>query len=237
MSRDDNKFATTASGQMAFDLPVGNFVGRDDIIEGPANKTALEMVDRWPHWPGNLVILAGPIGSGKSHIASIWAGRADARCVNMNAIAQLGEDRANWRSLLLEDAEVNGINETELFHVLNAKRAANATIIITSRSWPSSWGIELADLNSRLRAAQLVELGEPDDELLRKVLFKLFADRQLVVEPQLVDYLVVRMERSLEAAHKIVERLDSMALAQNRKITRHLAGEVLAAMEIGSSGS
>ena len=236
MSGDENNFDNNNKGQMALDLPVDNFVGREDIVEGPANITALEMIDCWPDWPGHLVILAGPVGSGKSHIGAIWANKSSARCLSMNALHKLGEDRDNQRPLLLEDAMINGIDETELFHVINAKRAVNAALVITSRSWPSAWGIELDDLSSRLRAAQLVEIGEPDDELLRKVLFKLFADRQLAIEPALIDYLVVRMERSLDAAHKIVERLDAMALAQKRKITRQLAGEVLAAMERGQPG-
>jgi chromosomal replication initiation ATPase DnaA len=214
--------------QMALELPVENFVTREDIVVGSANSLAVDMVDAWPQWPGFVVILAGPVGSGKSHIANVWAHKAGARSISINDLNKLADDKINDRPLLLEDAGPNLIDETELFHILNTKRALKSSIIITSRSWPGNWNIELADLSSRLRASQLVELGEPDDELLRKVLFKLFSDRQLPVDTGVIDYLVVRMERSLEAAYRIVAQLDARGLAQKRKITRILAGEVLA---------
>ncbi len=235
MYMSDKKYKTPEgrTAQMALELPVENFVTREDIVEGTANSLAVVMIDSWPQWPGLVVVLAGPVGAGKSHIANVWANKANARVISMNYLSELGEDRANNRPLLLEDAKPDHIDETELFHILNAKRAANASIIITSRSWPSDWDIKLADLGSRLRAAQLVELGEPDDELLRKVLYKLFADRQLPVENNVIDFLVVRMERSLEAACQIVAQLDGKGLAQKRKITRHLAGEVLSGIETG----
>ena len=231
MSSNRIKSDKDSESQLALDLPVENFFSREDLVAGSANAMALEMVDSWPDWPGLLVILAGPVGSGKSHIGGVWAGQSNAKIISMDRLENLGEDRDNESTLLLEDARDDNINEIELFHILNAKRSANASILITSRTWPWDWGIALPDLSSRLRAAQLVELGEPDDELLRQVLFKLFADRQLAVEAMLVDYLVVRMERSLDTAVRVVARIDGVALAQKRKITRQLAGEILAEME------
>jgi chromosomal replication initiation ATPase DnaA len=88
--------------------------------------------------------------------------------------------------------------------------------------------VTLADLASRLRAARPVELGEPDDDLLRRVLVKLFADRQLAVDSAVVDYIVVRMERSLQAANALVDDLDREALAAGGAITRRLAAGALA---------
>ena len=233
MSGNKNKPSGKNARQLALDLPVSNYLTREDLVEGAANSLAIEMIDRWPKWPGNVVILAGPVGCGKSHLGAVWAKKADARCLAMNLLGELGEDRGNERPLLLEDACAGGIDETKLFHILNAKRSTNSSIIITSRSWPTEWGITLADLDSRLRAAQLIELGEPDDELLAQILYKLFADRQLPVEPKLIDYLVIRMERSLATAHRIVARIDEAALARKQKITRQLAGEILQEMERG----
>jgi chromosomal replication initiation ATPase DnaA len=132
--------------------------------------------------------------------------------------------------VLIEDADRNGFDDRTLFHIINNVRQHGHTLLITSRLWPMSWPVELADLRSRLKAATVVEIGEPDDELLSQVIVKLFSDRQLFVEDRLVAYMVARMERSLEAAQTLVERLDRLALARGSRITRTLAQEVLGEM-------
>jgi chromosomal replication initiation ATPase DnaA len=114
-----------------------------------------------------------------------------------------------------------------LFHMINAVRAHGRSLLMTARSRPSSWGVVLPDLMSRLKAATLVEIGPPDDALLTQVLFKLFADRQLMIDEKLAAYIVGRMERSLAAAQTIVDRLDRLALARGAKLSRALAAEVL----------
>jgi chromosomal replication initiation ATPase DnaA len=130
-------------------------------------------------------------------------------------------------AILLEDADSAKRVENELFHLLNLVREAGTHLAITARQWPDSWGLSTADLLSRLRLAPAVEIGEPDDALVRAVLVKLFVDRQLVVDTSVVEYLAVRIERSLDAARAIVEALDREALAQNRPITRPIAIDVL----------
>lgn len=105
MSDKKYKISENRPVQMALELPVENFVTREDIVEGAANSLAVEMIDSWPHWPGLVVVLAGPVGSGKSHIAKVWANKANARVISMNDITELGQDRANDRPLLLEDAK------------------------------------------------------------------------------------------------------------------------------------
>src|SRR5262249_59474407 len=114
-----------------------------------------------------------------------------------------------------------------LFHVINSVRENGTGLLITSRLWPMSWSVELADLRSRLRAATVVEIGEPDEELLSQVIVKLFADRQLYIDDKLVLYIVNRMERSLNAAQTIVDRLDRLALGRGTRIQPTLAPEVL----------
>ncbi len=224
----------TAGGeqqQIALELPVRPGDSRDDLMVSAANATAVDVIDSWPDWPGRVVILAGPTGSGKSHIAGIWARRAGARTIAMSQIGELAAD-GPVQALVLEDAGATPVDETALFHRLNLIRSAESWCVITSRTWPSAWGIGLADLASRLRAAQMVEIGQPDDELLRQVLVKLFADRQLPVDAKVIDYLALRMERSLEAAGAVVENLDRLALARKRQVTRALAAETLAALEM-----
>ncbi|WP_137157854.1 DnaA regulatory inactivator HdaA [Rhizobium sp. FKL33] len=200
--------------------------GRDDLVVSDPLSAATALIDRWPDWPSPVVILAGPPGSGKTHLAEIWLRNA--------AAARLGDESvdeavrlAENGPVLIEDADRTGYDQTLLFHMINAVRAHGRSLLITARSRPSAWGVTLPDLMSRLKAATLVEIGPPDDALLTQVLFKLFADRQLMIDEKLAAYIVGRMERSLAAAQTIVDRLDRLALARGVKLSRSLAAEVL----------
>ena len=208
--------------------------GRDDLLVAGPVDAAVAMIDAWPHWPSPVVVIAGPVGSGKSHLAAIWRERAGAEIVA--ATPGAGAEQAAERGpVLIEDADRAGFDDRTLFHVINTVRQHGHTLLMTSRLWPMSWPVELPDLRSRLKAATVVEIGEPDDELLSQVIVKLFADRQLFVDDRLVAYMVARMERSLEAAQTLVERLDRLALSRGSRITRTLARQVLGEMEGGEA--
>lgn len=206
--------------------------GREDLLISDPLSAAVTVVDAWPNWPSPVVILAGPVGSGKSHLAAIWQEKSGA--AEIHPIEGGGaEEIAAAGPVLFEDADRRGFDDRSLFHVINNVRQHGHTLLITTRLWPMSWPVELPDLRSRLKAATVVEIGEPDDELLSQVIVKLFADRQLFVDDRLVAYMVARMERSLDAAQTLVERLDRLALARGSRITRVLAQEVLGNMAEG----
>jgi chromosomal replication initiation ATPase DnaA len=207
---------------------------RDDLIVSDRLSAAVAIVDRWPDWPSPVVIVAGPTGSGKSHLAGIWAERVGARSVDIRSPDAGAIETASRGPVLIEDIDRNGFDETALFHLINAVREHGTAALITTRLWPAGWNVSLPDLVSRLKAATVVEIGEPDEELLAQVLVKLFADRQVKVDDKLIFWLVARMERSLAAAQRIVSRLDQLALARGSRITRALAAEVLAEMEAGA---
>lgn len=209
--------------------------GRDDLIVSDRLSAAVAIVDRWPDWPSPVVVLAGPTGSGKSHLASIWANRVGATSVNIGRPDPMVLEIAAQGPVLIEDIDHTGFDETALFHLINAVREHGSAVLITSRLWPAAWHVTLPDLASRLKAATVVEIAEPDEELLAKVMVKLFSDRQVVVDDRIIAWLVARMERSLAAARHVVARLDQLALARGSKITRGLAAEVLAEMETGGS--
>lgn len=213
--------------QLPLNLPVDNAQDREDLIVSPANRQAVEFIDAWPDWPGPVAVLAGPVGSGKSHMAAIWAARAGAPTIAMDRLEDAGESLEDLDCVVIEDARPGAIPETALFHLINHLRASGGHCLITSREWPTAWQVELPDLASRLRAAQLVELSEPDDALLRQVIVKLFADRQIAIDPGVVDYLVTRMERSLGAAGELVAEMDREALSRNARLTRSVAAAAL----------
>lgn len=206
--------------------------GREDLLVAAPLNAAVSIVDEWPRWPSPVVILAGPPGSGKSHLSSIWKNTSGAKEITPHK----GQDAARVAEhspVLFEDADRNGFDDTELFHVINSVRENGTSLLITTRQWPAAWPVTLPDLRSRLKAATVVEIGEPDEDLLGQVLMKLFADRQLYMDDKLVSYIVARMERSLDTAQSLVERLDRLALSRGTRISRALAAEVLT--EMGST--
>ncbi len=214
--------------QLPLLLPFEEALGHDDFLVGESNRAALALIERWPDWPAEVVLLAGPVGAGKSHLVSIWQEISGARRITARALS--GADPVALvagGALAIEDIDASPIDETALFHCLNAARAAGAKVLLTARQWPQSWGLKVADLVSRLRAATPVEVGEPDDRLLKTVLMKLFADRQMMVDAAVIDYLAVRMERSLSAAGVLVDALDREALATRKAVSRPMAATVL----------
>ncbi|MCR9235824.1 MAG: hypothetical protein NXI17_04075 [Alphaproteobacteria bacterium] len=216
------------AGQMSFDLPIASAMTREDFILDGANQKAFDMIVSWPDWPTDVIVLAGPVGSGKSHLAAIHSQQSGAKLLNNDELPK-PEDLPVLGStpVIVEDAYAVQLDETRMFHLLNHVRERASTLLITSRSWPDSWPLTLPDLRSRLRAAHPLELNEPGDQLLRQVMVKLFADRQLTIEPRVLEYILVRMERSLSAAGRLVTDLDRLSLEQGRPITRQLAADVL----------
>jgi chromosomal replication initiation ATPase DnaA len=207
--------------------PGANFA-RDDFLEGPSNAMALRLVECWPDWPARVVAIVGPEGSGKSHLADIWANRTGARRLSARALDQTAVPGALATGALALENVAEPLDEVALFHLLNLAKEDEATVLLTAREPPAQWAIRLPDLVSRLRALTVVELAAPDDALLRAVLVKLFVDRQLAVDESLISYLVARIERSFAAARAAVAALDREALRQRRPVTRALAAELFA---------
>lgn len=209
-------------------LPLGHEpqYGREDFVAGSSNEAALRLVENWPDWPAPVVVLSGPPGSGKTHLVHIWARRAAAgilaaRRLHTETLVPPGG------ALAVEDVDTDKVPELTLFHLINSAREVGASLLITSRTPAADWRVSLPDLFSRLRMAAPLALQSPDEHLLRKVLVKLFADRQLFVDKVVIEYLLLRMERSFAAALLLVDSLDREALAAGSRITRPLAAKIL----------
>jgi chromosomal replication initiation ATPase DnaA len=219
--------------QLPLDLSHSEGRSRDHLVVSDANAAAVALIDRWPDWPSPLVVLAGPAGSGKSHLGAIWREMSGAPAIDRRHIEAAVAAAGPAASFFVDDADGPGLDETGLFHAANAVRAAGSHLLVTARRFPSAWGVALPDLASRLKAAATVEIRQPDDLLLAGVISKLFADRQVEVEPHVVQFLVRRIERSLATAIRVVDKLDSAALEQGTRISRSLAGEIVSAMDEG----
>lgn len=216
--------------QLSFDLPVRQALGREDFFVSPANAVAVAMIESAAPWPGGRLVLSGPAGSGKTHLAHVWAARTGARIVPARSLREADVPQLAAGPVAVED--VPGIAsdldaQKALFHLYNMMLSERRALLLTGRLDPALWQLSLPDLQSRVQAAQHAALDPPDDALLSAVLTKLFADRQLAPKPDVIPYLITRMDRSFAAAGQIVDRLDRLALAEGRTLTRALAARLL----------
>lgn len=210
--------------QLLLDIALPPSMSRDDLMVTRSNRAAVTLVDAWPDWPGPFVVLAGPPGSGKTHLGAIWAEFADAHRCRADALSDDDLHAAQQgQCILIDGVEPSGFDENALFHIMNAVRANHGSLLMTSATWPGAWGIKTPDLRSRIQAATTVEIDEPDDELLTGVMAKLFADRQIAVDAGVIEYVAMRIERSLDSARDIVDRLDKASLSRKVRITRQFA--------------
>ncbi len=214
------------TGQLAFDLPTRTAYLRADFFASPANAAALAAITT-DLWPQGRMILTGPPGSGKTHLARLWAAENDGTVIASADLATADLPALAQGPVVIEDADtLPPTAQTALFHLHNMLNAARP-LLITAASPPRDWGLTLPDLASRMQAMPITRIDAPDDALLAAVLVKLFADRQITVAPNLITYLIPRMDRSLHAVALLVAGLDARALALARPVTRALAAEYL----------
>lgn len=216
--------------QLIFEFPRRTAFGRADFFVSAANQQAVDAVENWGAWPLGKLVLVGPAGAGKSHLARIWADLASATVLDAHGLVDADLEHLSLTPVCVENA--HGIagdtaGQNALFHLHNLMAEAGNSLLVTARNEPHRWGLTLADIESRLQAAQLVRLDEPDDGLLAAVLIKQFEDSQIAIDPKVVHYLLDRMDRSFLAARRLVRTLDRAALEHRRPITVPFARRVL----------
>lgn len=214
--------------QLTFSWPAGIALTTGDFFVSEANAAAYVLVTHPDSWPERKLVLTGPSGSGKSHLARVFATQSGAQII---PAADLPTDPIHPDSpVVIEDIEgLSQAAETTLFHLHNHLAQARLPLLITARTVPAQWPITLPDLASRMQATTPTTIGDPDDDLLTAVIMKLFADRQIMPAPKLPSYLAARIERSFTAAATIVAAIDEAALKQKRAVNERLAGEILSA--------
>lgn len=214
--------------QLVLDLPHRPALSLEDFLVSASNEAAVALVDGWPQWTARAAIVVGPAGSGKSHLTNVWRLRSGAESVaadtlSEDAVACLVRNGA----IAVEDLDRGIADERVFFHLLNLTKEKGYALLATSRAAPGELEVTLPDLRSRLRALPMVRIEAPDDQILKAVLVKLFTDRQLTPEPHVIAHLALHMERSFEAAVRLVEVCDQLALSRQRRVSRTIAGEAL----------
>jgi chromosomal replication initiation ATPase DnaA len=199
-----------------------------DFFVSKCNEMAYRLLASWPEWPAPAIVLHGPPGSGKTHLAQIWRARAKARLLAADGLA--GADFAcEEANAVIEDADRAVFPEEALFHLLNLAREQQFFVLMTGRKAPGHWPVTLPDLRSRIRSYPAAPISEPDDELLAAVAVKLFTDRQMVLDPEAIPFLVRRVERSLGAVERLVDAIDTASLSARRKVTKAFVAHILKA--------
>lgn len=214
--------------QLALDLRHRAAMGREDFLVSPSNAEAVAWIDRWPDWPGPALVIVGPPGCGKTHLGHVWRQRAEAAPFDPT----LPATEQAQRPVFVDDADAppspdQPHRDEDLFHLFNAAAAAGVSLLVATRTPPAQWDGRLPDLKSRLAAAPNIVIQAPDTPLIAAVMVKMFADEQMDVGADVLEYMVNRMERSFGAARSLVRQLNNASLATRRGITIPLAREIL----------
>ena len=216
--------------QLGFDLPARAALGRDDFFVSEANAIALALVDSWPQWAGNKLAIIGPEGSGKTHLAHVWAAQSGAQIIEATSLTKERVPELAQSAIAVENVPAiatDSAAQDALFHLHNLTLAEGHSLLVTGISEPKHWGLTLPDLNSRLQGTTTAVLQEPDDALLSILLAKLFIDRQLAPNTETIAYMVKHMDRSFAEARRLVRAIDQASLAKKRKVSRALAADVM----------
>lgn len=214
------------AGQLALDLGHRPALGREDFMVGPGNKEAVAWIDRWPDWPGPALVVHGPPGCGKTHLASVWRARTGAEIITTAQILEAVLDSPSAGACFVVEGLAAG-QDAGFFHLFNRLAESGGHLLLISLDPPARWRNRLPDLMSRLKSVPTVAIEPPDDAMFEAVLVKLFADRQLRVGPEIIAYLAPRMERSFDAARRVVAAADDASLTRARAITVPLMREIL----------
>ncbi|MEA2861315.1 MAG: hypothetical protein QOC72_3354 [Methylobacteriaceae bacterium] len=220
--------------QLVLDIAPEPRYEEEEFLVSESNQAAHAAIGLWPDWPDRILVLVGPPGAGKSHLGAIWAGRAEATIVPAAAFARADLPAlAASSDVLIEDADQLAAEQPRLFHLLNLLKEAGGSLLLTASTYPDRWAFHLPDLLSRLRRAMVAEISTPDDGLLRAVLVKLLVDRQLTIDITVIDYVLTRLEPTLDGVRRLVDGLDREALSRGRRITRPIAADVLGTLPAG----
>ena len=208
--------------QLPFEFECRNDMGRDDYMVSKCNEEAFKLVDSWPNWFGSGLFIYGPKGCGKSHLSHLFADKVrtfgtkpvsvkiiDASAVNMRNARRLAEENV---AIVVENVAPRN-NSEALFHLFNLFNVSGKYMLWTAETSPNKMNFGLKDLQTRLNMLPRAAISEPDDFMLQMLIVKLFNDRQIIISPEIVNYIINNAPRSFEYVEAIVDETDKISLA------------------------
>lgn len=221
--------------QLLLDWPVREIFSEEEFLPSHSNEAAVRWVDGWPNWQRggeafHCLIINGPDGCGKTHLAHVWKKLADARIVKVEDLRGLSFIKNEQKAYIIEDIDDKIIdkNTAELIlHLYNWLKEHGGYLLLTAKSEPNKWKINLADLSSRLLASETVKITPPDDALLQAVIIKQFSDRQIILSAKVVGYIIKHADRSFSFIRRLVEQIDNTSMSEKKKITIPMVKRVL----------
>ena len=231
MSNTSNK-----NGQYMFNFLPQNYLGEEDFMITSCNQNAYMAIKMWPNWQHFSLNIFGPKSSGKSHLANIWISTIQNTLPRPIQIPILSSHNINMKNvnkitneypyLVVEDLDSN-INEEAFFHLYNNYNVPNRFILFTSEVPPSKLALKLPDLRSRLNIIPTVEIMQPNDEMLIALVAKLFNDRQIIINQEILDYIINHSERSFDFITKLVAEIDEISWTYGRAVSIPIIKEAL----------
>ena len=231
--------------QLPFNFAHHTYMGKDDFVVSPCNAEAFALIERWPQWADFAACIYGGEHCGKTHLANIFAEEAavkaglrnrlpiiEAKKISLEKLPPLFEYS---RGLIVEDLSEN-IDEEAMFHLFNLYRNQGGFVLFTSHLPPARLPFKLPDLKSRLMMIQSICINHPDDELLAELIVKLFCDRQIAITPEVLNYIVINMQRSFDYAHKLVAEIDHISMAYKRAISIPIVKEAINSLKFSPQG-
>lgn len=236
--------STNLTGQLPLEFKPEPYLGKEDFMVAACNYEAFKLVDSWPDWPFFAICIYGPEGCGKTHLATMFAHNVSNLIRWPYKIPVLRAKDINFESLQLFDTcrcliveELSEVVDNEaLFHLYNHYRNEGGYILFTAEQAPARTRFPLPDLQSRMNIVPSVAINEPDDEMLSALILKLFADRQIMVTPEIVNYLLLNMPRSFAYTRKLVAEIDNISLARKRAVSIPVIKEAVSVLNDNHQG-
>ena len=217
--------------QLLLGLPMSEALAEEDFLPSKSSEEAVKWIGRWPDWNGgHCLILYGSQGCGKTHLSHVWQKMTSAQIIKLDDLQSF--DFANSENFLIIIEDVlkgleNNDNQEKLLHIYNWVLEQGGYLLLTSTAHPKKWKIDLADLSSRMLATNAVKIKDPDDELLKAIIVKQFADRQVSISEKVLNYIMKNTERSFAAVRKLVSKIDEISMTEKKKITTAIVKKAL----------